>query len=397
MKILTTIYVFILTLFTSYLNAQIEINQLIYDENDSTFVRIFYNEIPDSLKMNDELIFIDNGQMMKLKPGIYTFEAFKECYNPTIKKVTLVSKRVKPVTLKMIHFSSSEKLSYDVSLYSNIVALPILNTLMIANKNNKEYVLPVATTSIVQAYWHWQQSDKFEPCSQKYLGQKTNKNDLNINLGISTQNVGYFKPSKSEVSYVRSSITSTFTHRFNQEINLSLNSASFIPNFALFFEMRKYFISSKIFAELFLHSFLSSKIKLDLKESYIEQWRKDFARDWQGEFLRKYPILVEATANIEFLSVLDQTFFFSLGGYWGNPFIPKDNFFAPVQQPYLPPQVYENPEEIKYSQNSYGIKMGLSWETPLNESFKYNVGLKWYSESSWGFMMLTSSFKYRLW
>ncbi len=385
-------YLSLIFFVTLNLNAQTTISELLTNPNDSTFVRIFYNEVPDSLKMNGKLIFIDNGKMMKIKPGIYTFEALKNCYYPTKKKVSLVPNKIKPISLKMIHLSSPEKSAYDISLYSNIVALPILNTIMIAN--NKDFVLPIVATSLVQTYWHWQQKNNFDPCTQKYIAGTKNKNDLDINFGVSFQTADYPEPISRPASYLRKGANYHFTQRFNQELNLSLKAPSFIPNLALFFELRKYFITSKVFAELSVLSFLNSKIKFEIMETDLYDV---VTRDYAEEFTRKHPFIIEVSANIEFLSVLNQTWIFSLGGYWGNPLIPKNDFLAQVQQPYLPHQIYETPDVIKISQKSYGIKVGIFSEIPIGRNIIYGVGFKWYSESTWGFTMLTSGFKYNLW
>jgi len=389
--------ILLLLLCITSLSAQLEINQLIFNANDTASVQIFYEEIPDSIKINGELVSIENGQTLKLITGVYTIEAFKKCYLRTEKKVTLVSKRLKQITLEMNHLTSYDKTAYNISLYSNIIALPILNTFMITNKNYNDYILPIASTSIVQAYWLWKKSDKVEPCTEKNLKQNIKKKDFSINCGVSIQTAEYFNPDKREVSYSRSSRWNTFTHKYNQELDISLKSASFIPNLSLFIEMRKYFKSSKFFAELFVHSLLGSKVKFHVKESYLDDWHTDLARDYQAEVSRKYPVIVEASMNYDILTIIDQTFFISLGGYWGNPFIPKNNFVAPVQQAYLPSQVYEKPEDIKYSLPSYGFRIGITWETPLSELITHNFGYKWYSTSSKGFTLLSSGFKYALW
>jgi hypothetical protein len=382
---------------SSNLNAQNVFNKKHQNPIDSAMAKIVYNIPPDTIKINGELIFVESGSILKFKPGIYTLEAIKECYEPIKQKVTLIPFREKQINLELKRFNSTEKLIYDISLYSNIITLPIINTLMIANKNNSDYVLPVALSSLAVGYWHWKFNDKFDACSGKLVQNSSNNNDFSIYFGISTQNVNYVNPAKQKVSYERTGTWNTFTQNFILDFDLALSSSSFIPNITLFAEIRKYFLSPKLFGEIYLQSIFGSKIKYHVKEYYPEDdWREGYARDYKAEIVRKYPLIAEASLNYEFLSIIDQTFILSIGGYWGNPFIPKDKFAAPVQQLYLPPQVYENPEEIKYSQSAYGLKLGLIWETPLSKSFIHNFGFKWYNTASREFLTITSSFKYNI-
>lgn len=355
-----------------------------------TSLRIFYNQLPDSLFINNKLSFLQNDTLLVSEPGIYEIRAVKSCYESYYKKVVLLPKHVRPINIILEQHESSDFKLFKTKFYINsgIALLGAIGYSQIPSGYKGHYIL-FGTLPIVHFAFNY---SNFEPCEYEYIGDiEAENNGFRFYAGISMVTIDYQNNVSENITYVREGDTYFFIQNINRKIILKLNKY----NPALNISVKKN-ISKVLRAELSLSYYPFDDVSVDIIEKFDTGVR---FRKHTKKISSATPFMLEQVLDFIILNNIGQEIGLTFGAYLGNPFhYASKKFVFEIQQPYLPKEVYENESDtIKIrSANQYGTLLGFYSSIPLIKNISFSTKVKYYFGSDFNFFTINSGLNYKL-
>ena len=352
---------------------------------DSSFLRLIYFHQPDSILLDNKLIFPKQGEMIAVKPGIHKVEVSKQCYIPITKNVTAMKGTKQNVILYLRPQNYKEQFSFylNSALSTSLLLPPLLMSFFNSTDENRPFKFPSAMGFLGQLWWIYQKSEILDPCYIEYVFNK-NEKEFKINIGLSSVHSGIIN--------VTESFRYNFTdYKFNTLRKYSLKpTSSFLFNIQLSIEARKY-IYKYLFGKLLLNFTPTSKIDYSIVET--NQYGVNI-RDFKGSTKPLSMFSGEFSLCAVPVKFNQQSFVIEFGGFYGNINLP-DNIYAPTQLTWQHNELYAW-DRVDIKSNNYGYFFGVSYDYPILNYFIYEVGLKSYNYKNFDFLVARVGLKYQI-
>ena len=323
---------------------------------DKGFFMLDFNQTPDSVFVNDQLVGAFADSVYTIQPGYYEFRAFSKCAYSITSKIQILPKRVKRVILRFEHQSTPESRLYNRMKYINYFysSIGIIGGLVV--DTGTEFVLPLSIIGLSEHFiWKPKVKSGFDFCTGEYLAENFKTSDFNIMVGLTSEIFGE----------VITHTTSVDSKRFNSSIPYNItwdatektvfrSSSSVSSGYALSIGVEKsvsrYF---SLTASSDIYPFTEIKVYRDDKTRF-------FNAEGNYSYTAKKPLLrFNLDLNVRYFQSLDQEWSFSIGAYFSNTISGSVEF--PATMPnliLLRDSTYSKTYEYKFS--SAGFKTGIS-------------------------------------
>jgi len=344
--------------------------------NDNLKLRVYYNEIPDSLYLNNRLITVQNGEDLKLPKGTYTFRAVRECYHEFNKTIEIERKRSYQIAIKLNEITTFKEQFYYYSYIFDLLFIPSIIYASFASEKSKLISPHTLAFSSGYLFWKLNQLNKFNTCNGVYLG-KRNTNLWEIGLDISSSRSNWNISFSDQVSFRRIVNGVDFNIDFNRDIYAKIIPKSFAENYSINVNIKRY-IFERLFLSAQLNYYPSMTVNIQAEERF--QVGNTFHRNYETEDKNHFAQF-GLDLNIIPFWFLNAKFFLSAGIYMSNKIDINKEFILDVVTP-ISSEIKQDTTIINYSFESNGYHLGIGFQFPITESFQFYSKYDFYSEQN---------------
>ncbi len=327
------------------------------------FIRIFYNQFPDSLFIDGNPVDVERGEMLKMPVGKVVIRGSLHCYHPVTQVVEIKKHQVKPVALKFKHFTTGKYNFYTYYFLSDLALIPGALALALKTDRRRNIFPPVLTAVSYQFFWHVLQGKQFDNCSREYHGGSHLNTAFHFAFYLTSfynqwGNLNFMQ----KVTYIRRvpPPVNDFTVDVRREVKTTAIPKSFEQGYAYNVEIGK-LLNRFIGFSVGMVYFPTMSLRVSVRELFVSG----------GDLLREYELsdtkslyLFKFNTTLTPIRLLNQEIYLTFGRYWGNSLqLGKQFIFDPVT-----PVSATNQDtvQISYKISTSGYSAGIGIVSPVS-------------------------------